>query len=287
MLHLSTLEALRKTRATWKSERASVAFVPTMGNLHAGHLRLVEHAKTLADKAIVSIYVNPMQFGANEDLDNYPRTLAADIEKLTAVGADAVFTPTTEMVYPRGLAEQSFIEVPNISNILCGASRPTHFRGVATIVNKLFNMVQPDHAVFGKKDYQQLMVIRLMVDDLSMPVIIHGVATERASNGLALSSRNGYLSAAESEQATAIYRTMQSAAAALQQHAPSVSGEHIKAIASQCQLQLKQAGFTPDYVSIRSQHDLGAVREDERELVILVAAYMGKTRLIDNLEVSL
>lgn len=287
MLQLSTLETLRNTRTAWANERASVAFVPTMGNLHAGHLRLVEHAKTLADKVIVSIYVNPMQFGANEDLDSYPRTLAADMEKLEQAGAHAVFTPTTDMVYPRGLAEQTFIEVPAISDILCGASRPGHFRGVATIVNKLFNMVQPDHAVFGKKDYQQLMVIRLMVDDLSLPVIIHGVATERASNGLALSSRNGYLAAAEREQATAIYRTMHSAATALQQHAPSVSEEQIKAIESQCQLQLKQAGFTPDYVSIRSQRDLGAVREGERELVILVAAYMGKTRLIDNLEVSL
>ena len=286
MLQLSTLEALRNTRTAWANERASVAFVPTMGNLHAGHLRLVEHAKTLADKVIVSIYVNPMQFGANEDLDSYPRTLAADMEKLEQAGAHAVFTPTTEMVYPRGLGEQTFIEVPSIGDVLCGASRPGHFRGVATIVNKLFNMVQPDYAVFGKKDYQQLLVIRLMVADLSLPIEIHGVDTERASDGLALSSRNGYLSPAERQQASSIYQALQHCATTLSQQAQQ-GGLAVSSAEAACAAQLTAAGFKVDYVSIRRQHDFAPAQPQDTQVVILVAAYMGKTRLIDNLEVSL
>ncbi|EGN75293.1 pantoate--beta-alanine ligase [Idiomarina sp. A28L] len=286
MLHLESLKDLRATRSTWVNNGASIAFVPTMGNLHQGHLRLVEHARSLADKVIVSIYVNPMQFGANEDLDNYPRTLAADMAKLKAAGADAVFTPTTEMVYPRGLSEQTFVEVPHISNELCGASRPGHFRGVATIVCKLFNMVQPDHAVFGKKDYQQLLVIRLMTEDLSLPIQIHGVATERASDGLALSSRNGYLNEAQRLQAAQIYTVMRSTEQALQQQNIATVSD-IKKIEQESQQKLKAAGFTPDYVSIRRQQDLALATIGDNELVILIAAYLGKTRLIDNLEVNL
>ncbi|RUO19771.1 pantoate--beta-alanine ligase [Aliidiomarina haloalkalitolerans] len=281
MLHLETLEQLRRTRQQWAESKASVAFVPTMGNLHEGHLRLVAAARELADKVIVSIYVNPMQFGANEDLDKYPRTLAADMEKLTAAGADAVFTPDTSMIYPRGLGDQTYVEVPGISDTLCGASRPGHFRGVATIVCKLFNMVQPDHAVFGKKDYQQLMVIRLMSQDLSLPLTIHGIDTVRADDGLALSSRNGYLSTAERQQATAVYRSMQAVAHALQ-------GERndFQNIEQEARSILKDAGFTPDYVSIRRQADLTPPSAEDTQLVVLVAAYLGKTRLIDNLEIN-
>lgn len=281
MLHLETLEQLRRARQLWAESKASVAFVPTMGNLHEGHLRLVAAARELADKVIVSIYVNPMQFGANEDLDKYPRTLAADMEKLTAAGADAVFTPDTSMIYPRGLGDQTYVEVPGISDILCGASRPGHFRGVATIVCKLFNMVQPDHAVFGKKDYQQLMVIRLMSQDLSLPLTIHGIDTVRADDGLALSSRNGYLSTAERQQATAVYRSMQAVAHALQ-------GERndFQNIEQEARSILKDAGFTPDYVSIRRQADLTPPSAEDTQLVVLVAAYLGKTRLIDNLEIN-
>ncbi|RUO36211.1 pantoate--beta-alanine ligase [Aliidiomarina shirensis] len=286
MLHLESLETLRTTRKAWVKSGASIAFVPTMGNLHQGHLRLVEHARTLADKVIVSIYVNPMQFGANEDLDSYPRTLSADMEKLKAAGADAVFTPTTEMVYPRGLSEQTFVEVPRISNELCGASRPGHFRGVATIVCKLFNMVQPDHAVFGKKDYQQLLVIRLMAEDLSLPINIHGVNTERASDGLALSSRNGYLNDSQRQQAAQIYAVLQSAQQAMLKHGVA-STEDVRRLEQESQQQLKAAGFTPDYVSIRRQQDLAPAAANDTALVILVAAYLGKTRLIDNLEVTL
>ncbi|RUO20368.1 pantoate--beta-alanine ligase [Aliidiomarina iranensis] len=289
MLHLETLTALRKARANWRQTNASVAFVPTMGNLHQGHLRLVEHARTLADKVVVSIYVNPLQFGANEDLDSYPRTLQADMEKLLAAGADAVFTPSTSVVYPRGLEEQTFVEVPNLSNELCGASRPGHFRGVATVVCKLFNMVQPDYAVFGKKDYQQLLVIRLLAEDLSLPITIIGVATERAEDGLALSSRNGYLNAAQRQQAAKIYAIMQTAKQSLQQcdQPFDQDSDSIKHIEQQSQQALKAAGFTPDYVSIRRQQDLAPATSGDKALVILVAAYLGKTRLIDNLEINL
>lgn len=280
MLHLESLEQLRSVRRQWADAKDTVAFVPTMGNLHDGHLRLVTAAKKLASKVIVSIYVNPMQFGANEDLDKYPRTLAADMAKLADVGADAVFTPDTQMIYPRGLSEQTYVEVPGLSDILCGASRPGHFRGVATIVCKLFNMVQPDHAVFGKKDYQQLMVIRLMSQDLSLPLEIHGIDTVRADDGLALSSRNGYLSVAERQQATAVYRAMQAVAEALQAGRDDYS--HIE---QEAQVLLKGAGFTPDYVSIRRQADLALPSADDSKLVVLVAAYLGKTRLIDNLEI--
>lgn len=281
MLHLESLEQLRKTRRQWSQQGSLVAFVPTMGNLHEGHLQLVDAAKKLADKVVVSIYVNPMQFGANEDLDKYPRTLTADMQALTTRGADAVFTPDTSMVYPRGLSQQTYVEVPNVSDILCGASRPGHFRGVATVVCKLFNMVQPDHAVFGKKDYQQLLVIRLMAEDLSLPVTIHGIDTVRASDGLALSSRNGYLSDAEREQATSVYRAMQHIAEAL-----TAGHKDYHRLESEAKLLLKNNGFTPDYVSIRRQLDLAPAAADDRQLVILVAAYIGKTRLIDNLEVS-
>ncbi|MCH8502385.1 MAG: pantoate--beta-alanine ligase [Aliidiomarina sp.] len=281
MLHLESLEQLRKTRRQWSQQGSVVAFVPTMGNLHEGHLQLVDAAKKLADKVIVSIYVNPLQFGANEDLDKYPRTLAADMQALTARGADAVFTPDTGLIYPRGLSEQTYVEVPHLSDILCGASRPGHFRGVATIVCKLFNMVQPDHAVFGKKDYQQLMVIRLMAEDLSLPVSIHGIETIRANDGLALSSRNGYLSDHEHKQATSVYRAMQQIAEALQSGRKDFS-----TLENDAKLLLKANGFTPDYVSIRRQHDLAPAADHDHQLVILVAAYLGKTRLIDNLEVS-
>ncbi|TRW48174.1 pantoate--beta-alanine ligase [Aliidiomarina halalkaliphila] len=280
MQHIEQLSELRTIRQEWASAGETVAFVPTMGNLHEGHLRLVDHAHQLADRVVVSIFVNPMQFSANEDLDKYPRTLAADCEALRARGADLIFTPTASMIYPNGLEQQTYVEVPGIGDILCGASRPGHFRGVATIVCKLFNMVQPEYAVFGKKDYQQLMVIRLMTQDLSLPVEIHGVETERAADGLALSSRNGYLSAGERSQATQIYQVMQWIAQGLK------AGSEPSALEHEGQRMLAEAGFTPDYLSIRRQADLQIPETSDQALVILVAAYLGKTRLIDNLEVS-
>jgi pantoate--beta-alanine ligase len=229
---------------------------------------------------IVSIFVNPLQFGANEDLDRYPRTFVADCQALAERGAAAVFAPTVGDMYPRGLQQQSYIEVPEISEILCGASRPGHFRGVATIVAKLFNMVQPDIAVFGEKDFQQLQVIRLMSNDLSLPVKVIGMATERATDGLALSSRNGYLSAAERQQAPALYAALHLIAEQIK------AGTAIEQALLKATEQLQQVGFRIDYLSVRRRSDLAEVQGSDSDLVILAAAYLGTTRLIDNLQVS-
>jgi len=284
MKHFEQLSDLREQVSQWRKQGLTVGFVPTMGNLHEGHLQLIDTAQKHAEKVIVSIFVNPMQFGENEDLDAYPRTLEADKTALTMRGADAVFTPSVKDVYPRGLTAQTFVEVPEISNILCGASRPGHFRGVATVVCKLLNMVQPDVAVFGKKDYQQLMVIRLMAQDLSMPVSIIGMETSREESGLARSSRNGFLSAEQKQLASEIYKSMQSAASAIQEQS-----NNLKSIEADCTEQLRRAGFKPDYFSIRRQSDLLEPTTRDTDLVILVAAYIesatGTTRLIDNLEV--
>lgn len=279
--HLSSLNSLRQWRKTQHKEGRRVAFVPTMGNLHSGHLKLVREAQKLAEVVIVSIYVNPMQFGANEDLDSYPKTLEADIAALEALGVAAVFTPATAAMYPRGLAQQTFVEVPQISDLLCGASRPGHFRGVATVVCKLFNMVQPDSAVFGKKDYQQLMVIRAMVADLSLPVEVVGVDTEREPNGLAKSSRNGYLSASQKQQATVLYQQLSDAVRSLEQ------GETIECVEDRAQRAIAAAGLEPEYFTVRQQQDLQPAKADQpAPWVILAAARLGSTRLIDNLELA-
>ena len=283
MQQIEQLSQLRDLRQQWFMAQQRVAFVPTMGNLHSGHLKLVREASDRADKVIVSIYVNPMQFGANEDLDAYPRTLAADMAALEKLGVAAVFTPTTADIYPRGLDAQTAVEVPGISNILCGASRAGHFRGVATIVNKLFNMVQPDIAVFGKKDYQQLQVIRTMVADLSMPVDIVGVDTEREDSGLAKSSRNGYLSIAQQAQAAVIYAQLRAAAREI------IKGDKdLAQIEHHAQAQITNAGLQPEYFTIRRRVDLNPPTEQDTAdaLVILAAAKLGNTRLIDNLEVA-
>lgn len=281
MQQLNTIAELRGLRSLWRSQHQSCALVPTMGNLHDGHLRLVEHAKTRADKVVVSIFVNPMQFGANEDLDRYPRTLAADKEALVKAGADAVFVPSVAEVYPRGVEGQSVVSVPHISTILCGHSRPGHFDGVATVVCKLFNMVQPDLAVFGKKDYQQLKVIRLMTKDLCMPVDIVGVDTVREPSGLAMSSRNGYLTEEQRQQASVIYQSLQHLAQVIQQQ-----GDPEAARISIIQ-QWRTQGIELDYLEIRRQFDLMPIAPEDKALVILAAAYCGGTRLIDNLEVNL
>ena len=277
---MQVLKSLEELRAWRKQVKGSLAFVPTMGNLHEGHLKLVDLGKQRADSVIVSIFVNPLQFGANEDLDNYPRTFTADCQALAERGAAAVFAPSVADVYPRGLSQQSYIEVPGISDILCGASRPGHFRGVATIVAKLFNMVQPDIAVFGEKDFQQLQVIRLMSKDLSLPIKIIGMPTERADDGLALSSRNGYLSAAERQQAPALYQALTDIAKQIK------AGQAIHQAVAEATTQLQQAGFRIDYLSVRRRSDLADAQDSDRELVILVAAYLGTTRLIDNLQVT-
>ncbi|AVJ56898.1 pantoate--beta-alanine ligase [Idiomarina sp. OT37-5b] len=273
---LKNLASLRQ----WRSQQQrTVALVPTMGNLHEGHLSLVKKAQQQADVVVVSIFVNPMQFGANEDLDSYPRTLQADCQALEQLGVDAVFTPQVDDMYPRGLEAQTRIEVPGISDILCGASRPGHFVGVATIVCKLFNMVQPQVAVFGEKDFQQLQVIRLMTQDLSLPVDIIGVPTAREPSGLAMSSRNGYLSEAQKQQAASIYRTLQQLAQKLQQGSPQDAQRWAVE-------ELSRTGFEVDYVEIRNADSLQPATAADAKWVALVAAKLGSTRLIDNLVIA-
>ncbi|RDV24207.1 pantoate--beta-alanine ligase [Alteromonas aestuariivivens] len=278
---IETIQALRSQRQQWQQGNQKVGFVPTMGNLHNGHLQLVKAAKAQCDTVVVSIFVNPMQFGANEDLSTYPRTIEEDKARLEALGVDAVFLPPVAEMYPRGLDQQTFVEVPGISEMLCGASRPGHFRGVATIVCKLFNMVQPDKAFFGQKDYQQLQVIRLMVKDLSLPVEIHGIATERESDGLAMSSRNGYLSAQQRALAPRLHLLMQELKGEL------ISGRRdFAALTEHYSRQLNQSGFRTDYVEVRNAENLMPATSSDTRMVILIAAYLGTTRLIDNLEVA-
>ena len=277
---INSVPALRAQISAWRQNGERIAFVPTMGNLHNGHLKLVDVAKSRADRVIVSIFVNPMQFGKNEDLDSYPRTLEADCAGLTAHGADAVFTPTPELMYPRGLDVQSFVEVPLLGDLHCGASRAGHFRGVSTIVCKLFNLVQPDIACFGQKDYQQLAIIRQMVTDLSMPIEIIGVPTERAADGLALSSRNGYLNPGQRATAPKLYQLLQ------QLRAQILAGNHdYRSLEQHTKQQLSAAGFTPDYIDISDQTDLTLASSTEQKKVVLAAAWLGSTRLIDNLEI--
>ncbi len=282
MQTVSNILSLRELRRNWQLSGQRIAFVPTMGNLHAGHLSLVKKAKANADIVVVSIFVNPLQFGAEEDLDNYPRTLAEDSEQLAALGVDVLFTPTVSDIYPRGLEQQTFVEVPGISYMICGASRPGHFRGVATIVSKLFNMVQPNIAFFGEKDYQQLQVIKAMVTDLSMNVEVVGVPTMRHADGLAMSSRNGYLTDDERAIAPGIARVLSHIKAQIES-----GNRHFKQLISEGNDELKEAGFKPDYIEIREAFTLHAASFEDKELVILAAAFLGKTRLIDNLQVSL
>jgi len=277
---LDSVAALRAQISNWRKAGETIAFVPTMGNLHAGHFKLVDIARQQADRVICSIFVNPMQFGKNEDLDKYPRTLEADIAGLTTHQADALFTPTPAIMYPRGLDEQTYVEVPLLGDLHCGASRAGHFRGVSTVVSKLFNLVQPDIACFGQKDYQQLAIIRQMVADLSFPIQIIGVPTERAADDLALSSRNGYLSAEQRQQAPALYQILQQVKAAI------VAGQHdYRALEQQAKADLTTAGFRPDYFNISHQQTLVLAQTATEPKVILAAAALGNTRLIDNLEV--
>ncbi|CRI67928.1 Pantoate--beta-alanine ligase (Pantothenate synthetase) (Pantoate-activating enzyme) [Thiocapsa sp. KS1] len=281
MKTIDTPEDLRLQVGAWRAAGERVAFVPTMGNLHAGHLTLIAEARTRARRVVASIFVNPMQFGPAEDLDAYPRTLARDRELLEAAGCDLLFVPGVSTVYPRGSEAQTRVEVPGLSDVLCGESRPGHFRGVATVVCKLFNMVQPDVALFGEKDFQQLLVIRRMVEDLAMPVEIVGVPTVRESDGLAMSSRNGYLSAAQRTLAPTLRRVLTTARRAL------LEGAAVASVEREADAALREAGLAPDYVQVRTADDLRPATEADRDLVILAAAYLGRARLIDNLRVQL
>ena len=259
-----------------------IAFVPTMGNLHEGHLDLVRRARELCDVTVVSIFVNPLQFGANEDLDAYPRTLSADKEKLFAEGVDFLFAPGVDQIYPEGMEHHTKVRVPDLSETLCGGSRPGHFDGVTTVVNKLFNIVRPDVAVFGEKDFQQLSIIRKMVEDLYMPVEVVGVTTARAEDGLALSSRNGYLKSDERDMAPLIHETLLRCREAI-----ACGFDNFLQLESHARMQLLQAGFDPDYFAIRDARTLRAVTDETEEIAILAAARLGSTRLIDNVRLSL
>nr|WP_303831517.1 pantoate--beta-alanine ligase [Snodgrassella alvi] len=266
---------------SWRRQAKRVALVPTMGNLHEGHLSLVRTAKAYADSVVVSIFVNRIQFGAGEDFDKYPRTLEQDAEKLKAAGADVVFAPDESELYPNGV-QSYFVEPPAIQNELCGRSRPGHFRGVATIVTKLFNIVQPDIACFGKKDYQQLAVIKGMVQDLNMNVEIIPVEIERAQTGLALSSRNGYLSAQEHVQAAQLFAQLQNIADAIK-----LGNTNFSVLENSAATYLQQKGWQVDYIEIRQAQTLTKAQISDKNLVILAAAILGTTRLIDNIEVNL
>jgi len=273
---------LRKFVDRWKTSGETIAFVPTMGNLHHGHLSLVEIALQKASRVVVSIYVNPMQFSPDEDFDSYPRTLDDDLDKLRSMDVDLVFTPDDAMIYPRGKSRTTFIEVPGLSHIIEGEFRPGFFRGVATVVMKLFNMVQPDIAIFGEKDYQQLLVIRQMVADLNLPIEIIGAEIKREADGLAMSSRNNYLDSAERENSRLLSESLQTLRHNIEQ------GMSVKQAEADCCAALLRHGFIVDYVTTCETGTLKQVSDEQpmanTELIVLAAARLGKTRLIDNLK---
>jgi pantoate--beta-alanine ligase len=279
MITVETAVSLREQVARLRQGGKRIAFAPTMGNLHAGHVRLMQEARHHAQAVVASIYVNPLQFGKNEDFDSYPRTPSHDKVALLSAGVDMLFKPTDSEMYPRGRAAQTVVEVPALSDELCGAFRPGHFRGVTTVVNRLFNMVKPDVAVFGKKDYQQWMLVRLMTADLGLAVEIIGVDTVREPDGLAMSSRNNYLSPTERKVAPRLYEALGTLRDRLRD-----KGMALETVEQNAIMELEADGFRPDYVSVRRQQDLQKPGADDRKLVALVAAWLGQTRLIDNIE---
>ncbi|WP_438971357.1 pantoate--beta-alanine ligase [Methylophaga sp.] len=280
---VDNLVALRTRVKNWRQQDEVIAFVPTMGNLHDGHLSLVKKAHELADRIVVSIFVNPLQFNDKNDLSAYPRTLNEDINLLSELNCDLVFTPTESLMYPAGMNKQTLIHVPGMDNKLCGLGRPGHFDGVATVVAKFFNMVQPDIAVFGEKDYQQLMLIKKLVQDLNLPVDIIGAPTRRDESGLALSSRNNLLTEKQASKASLLHQQLLDVKTALEK-----GSEDLDAVISGAQTQLKQAGFEPEYLEVRRAEDLELFQpEQDAALRVLVAARLGKVRLIDNIACNL
>lgn len=275
---VATIEALREQVSAARKAGLRIGFVPTMGNLHPGHISLIETARKHAGFVVASVFVNPLQFGPNEDLDSYPRTLEDDRQKLLEAGCNLLFTPTEQLMYPHGMQGQTLVQVSGVSEGLCGGSRPGHFDGVATVVTKLFNMVQPDLAVFGEKDYQQLAVIRKMTRDLDIPVEIIGAPIVRDTDGLALSSRNGYLDAAQRKTAPVLYQSLQQLVGQIQ-----AGNRDYGALLQQAEQQLQTAGMRPDYIELRQAHNLQPATPDSSELVVLAAAFLGSTRLIDNI----
>ncbi len=280
MQTVKDLTALRRVIREWKQKGESIAIVPTMGNLHAGHLSLLEEARRLSDRTVVSIFVNPIQFGKREDYESYPSTLQADQDKLQSAGLDLLFTPNLKELYPGGMDVDTRVNVPKLSDILCGESRPGHFSGVVTVVSKLLINVTPDYALFGEKDYQQLIIIKRMVSDLCIPTEIIGMPIIREEDGLAMSSRNSYLSAEERKLAPAIYQSLLNADERLRRG--EMCFEDIK---SQGVAELKDAGLKPEYFSIRRTVDLGEVGPSDKEVSVLAAAWLGSARLIDNVKV--
>ncbi|EBX9881191.1 pantoate--beta-alanine ligase [Salmonella enterica subsp. enterica serovar Indiana] len=282
MLIIETLPLLRQHIRRLRQEGKRVALVPTMGNLHDGHMKLVDEAKAQADVVIVSIFVNPMQFDRPDDLVRYPRTLQEDCEKLNKRKVDYVFAPAVEEIYPQGLEGQTYVDVPGLSTMLEGASRPGHFRGVSTIVSKLFNLIQPDIACFGEKDFQQLALIRKMVADMGYDIEIVGVPIIRAKDGLALSSRNAYLTAEQRKIAPGLYNVMNSIAEKL------IAGEReLQEIIAIAEQELNEKGFRADDIQIRDADTLQELTETSKRAVILAAAWLGQARLIDNQSVTL
>jgi pantoate--beta-alanine ligase len=277
---IEKVNELRKMTQTWRDNQLRISFVPTMGNLHQGHLQLVQQARDIADKVVVSIFVNPLQFGVNEDFGRYPRTFDADCEKLHQ--ADAVFFPSIDTMYPNGMEKQTIVNVPpELTNLLCGASRPGHFAGVATVVTKLLNLVQPDYAIFGEKDYQQLLVIQRLVADLCLPVDIIPAPICREADNVAMSSRNQYLTVEQRQIAPQLFVTLQSIQTQLQ-----AGSKAFEQLTTEAHRQLIALGFRPDYVEIRRAEDLQLPSDSDKNLVVLAAAFLDKTRLIDNIQVS-
>ncbi|MDK1025257.1 MAG: pantoate--beta-alanine ligase [Gammaproteobacteria bacterium] len=279
------ISSIRKAILKIRSEHQSICLVPTMGNLHDGHLSLVRHAQTLADQVVVSLFVNPLQFGPGEDLDSYPSTFSEDCEKLTAAGVHHLFTPTADEMYPgsdKADCRHTEVVVPGLSRILCGESRPTHFTGVTTVISMLFNIIQPDSAVFGKKDFQQLAIIRKMARDLQMPIEIVGCPIVRENDNLAMSSRNNYLTPGERKIAPILDQTVRRAADDILNGNTDYTQVCINAIN-----ELTEAGFKSDYFSVRNALTLEVAQPSDTNLVILTAAWLGRPRLLDNIEITL
>ena len=282
MYQATSVTELRQYVERWNRGGLSIAFIPTMGNLHAGHMSLIEKGQSLSDRTICSIFVNPMQFGPNEDWDHYPRSLERDLEMLKDIGCDLVYLPTASELYPDGLDKISQVQVTDLTDDYEGAHRPGHFTGVATVVLKLFNIVRPDVSVFGKKDYQQYRVISKMVEDFNLDVRIIGQETTREASGLATSSRNQYLDDAQKQQASLIYQTLQQAASQIAEGDRDFAAIEARAIET-----LNAAGFKTDYFAVCNAETLKPATPDDRDLVILTTAALGGTRLLDNVELSL
>ena len=282
---MNTIRRISLLRAAIKNAKQAgkrVAFVPTMGNLHQGHLDLVTRAKNDADFVVISIYVNPLQFGDNEDLDKYPRTEREDATLLAEMDVDLLFLPDTAAMYPGDIAEQTMVDIPTLSGKYCGQQRPIHFRGVTTVVARLFNIVHPDVAIFGKKDFQQLFLINKMVKDLAFPIEVIGVETTREENGLAMSSRNSYLTEIQKKKAPKLHQVLQTMKDTLLE-----GKSDFKNLTNEAKKTLEKAGFEPHYITIVNRVNLFEAQQGDKELVILAAAQLGKARLIDNVEVTI